>query len=76
MQRLHLLPSKKVAEELLLIDSSALRKILPEELVDEAWVGKQRVSCSNFKALSTTVNVSINYGLTCGRTLVYHSVML
>ena len=41
--KLHLLPPMKVAEELLLIDSSALRKIFPEELVDEAWIGKRKV---------------------------------
>ena len=44
MQKLHLLPPLKVAEELLLIDSSALRKIQPDELADEAWVGKRKVS--------------------------------
>ncbi|KAL5503012.1 hypothetical protein EMCRGX_G009887 [Ephydatia muelleri] len=42
MQKLHLLPPLKVAEELLLIDSSALRKIQPDELADEAWVGKRK----------------------------------
>ena len=44
MQKLHLMPPLKVAEELLLIDSFALRKIQPDELADEAWIGKRKVS--------------------------------
>ena len=44
MQRLHRLPPMRLAEELLLIDSCALQKIIPDELVDEGWIGPRKVS--------------------------------
>ena len=44
MQRLHQLPPMILAEELLLMDSCALQKIIPYELVDEGWIGKRKVS--------------------------------
>ena len=73
MNKLHLLPPIKVAEELLLMDSCALRKIRPEELKGESWLGRRKVR--NFSMFLILIGLVYTYAFINGQCMhVYISV--